>query len=179
VVRLKGGDPFVFGRGGEEALALAAAGVPFEVVPGVSAAVAAPAYAGIPVTHRGLAASYAVISATLAGGAPADLARTAAAADTLVLLMAAERLGEVCAQLIAAGRPADEPAAVVASASTGAQRVLTGTLAELAAGDAEVDPPATLVTGPSVALAGELAWFAPAASGPEAGTAVVGGRSLG
>jgi siroheme synthase len=124
-----------------------------------------------------------VISATLAGGAPADLARTAAAADTLVLLMAAERLGEVCAQLIAAGRPADEPAAVVASASTGAQRVLTGTLAglaELAAGDAEIDPPATLVTGPSVALAGELAWFAPPGS-PEPSVAApsppVGERS--
>jgi uroporphyrin-III C-methyltransferase/precorrin-2 dehydrogenase/sirohydrochlorin ferrochelatase len=160
VVRLKGGDPFVFGRGGEEALALAEAGVPFEVVPGVSAAVAAPAYAGIPVTHRGLAASYAVISATLAGGAPADLVRTAAAADTLVLLMAAERLGEVCAQLIAAGRPADEPAAVVASASTAAQQVVTGTLAGLAAADPDVDPPATLVCGPSVALADRLAWFA-------------------
>ena len=172
VVRLKGGDPFVFGRGGEEALALAGAGVPFEVVPGVSAAVAAPAYAGIPVTHRGLAASYAVISATLAGGAPADLARTAAAADTLVLLMAAERLREVCTQLIAAGRPAGEPAAVVASASTGAQRVVTGTLAELAASEVEVDPPATLVTGPSVALAGSLAWFAPAAPVAGTGTAV-------
>jgi uroporphyrin-III C-methyltransferase len=167
VVRLKGGDPFVFGRGGEEALALAEAGVPFEVVPGVSAAVAAPAYAGIPVTHRGLAASYAVISATLAGGAPADLARTAAAADTLVLLMAAERLAEVCTQLIAAGRPADEPAAVIASASTGAQQVVTGTLAELAAGGIEVDPPATLVCGPPVALAGALSWFAP---GEPAGT---------
>jgi uroporphyrin-III C-methyltransferase len=162
VVRLKGGDPFVFGRGGEEALALAEAGVPFEIVPGVSAAVAAPAYAGIPVTHRGLAASFAVVSATLAGGAPAELARTAAAADTLVLLMAAERLGEVCAQLIAAGRPADQPAAVVASASTAAQRVVTGTLAELAelaASDA-IDPPAILVCGPSVALAGSLGWFA-------------------
>jgi siroheme synthase len=102
-----------------------------------------------------------VISATLAGGAPADLARTAAAADTLVLLMAAERLGEVCTQLIAAGRPPDEPAAVVASASTGAQRVVTGTLAELATSAVEVDPPATLVTGPPVALAGPLAWFAP------------------
>jgi uroporphyrin-III C-methyltransferase len=160
VVRLKGGDPFVFGRGGEEALALAAAGVRFEVVPGVSAAVAAPAYAGIPVTHRGLAASYAVVSATLAGGAPAELAR-AAAADTLVVLMAAERLAEVCAQLVAAGRPAGEPAAVVASASTGAQQVLTGTLAELAAAGAPIDPPATLVCGPSVALAGQLAWFTP------------------
>jgi siroheme synthase len=135
--------------------------VPFEVVPGVSAAVAAPAYAGIPVTHRGLAASYAVVSATLAGGAPAGLARAAAAADTLVLLMAAERLPEVCAQLLAAGRPADQPAAVIASASTGAQRVVTGTLAGLAATRERVDPPATLVCGPAVALADTLAWFTP------------------
>src|ERR671938_597551 len=92
VVRLKGGDPFVFGRGGEDALALAEAGVPFEFVPGASAAVAAPPYAGIPVTHRGLAQSFAVVSATLAGGHPADLERLADAADTLVVLMAAERL---------------------------------------------------------------------------------------
>jgi siroheme synthase len=102
-----------------------------------------------------------VVSATLAGGAPAELARTAAAADTLVLLMAAERLPEVCAQLIAAGRPADEPAAVIASASTGAQQVFTGTLAELATFQHQVAPPATLVCGPSVALAGSLAWFTP------------------
>ena len=161
MVRLKGGDPFVFGRGAEECRVLFAAGIRFGVVPGVTAATAVAAYAGIPLTHRGLAASYAVISATLAGGAPADLARTAAAADTLVLLMAAERLSEVCTQLIAAGRPAGEPAAVVASASTGAQRVVTGTLAELAASEVEVDPPATLVTGPSVALAGSPALFAP------------------
>jgi siroheme synthase len=87
-----------------------------------------------------------------------------------VLLMAAERLGEVCGQLIAAGRPADQPAAVIASASTAAQRVVTGTLAELAVNEIDVDPPATLVCGPSVALAGPLAWFAPAA---EPGTAVV------
>jgi siroheme synthase len=133
--------------------------------------VAAPAYAGIPVTHRGLATSYAVVSATLAGGAPAELARTAAAADTLVVLMAAERLREVCGQLIAAGRPPDQPAAVIASASTAAQRVVTGTLAELAAEAVEVDPPAILVCGPSVALADPLAWFVP---GAEPGTAVVG-----
>jgi uroporphyrinogen III methyltransferase/synthase len=159
VVRLKGGDPFVFGRGGEEALALAAAGVPFEVVPGVSAAVAAPAYAGIPLTHRGLSSSAAVVSASQAGGRPADLRRLATAADTLVVLMAAERLGEVCAALVAAGRPADQPAAVVSWATTSAQRSLVGTLAGLAG--AEVDPPATLVAGPVVALAEELAWFAP------------------
>jgi uroporphyrin-III C-methyltransferase len=158
VVRLKGGDPFVFGRGAEEALALAAAGVPFEVVPGVSAAVAAPAYAGVPLTHRGLGASVAVVSATLAGG-PADLSRVATAVDTLVVLMVAERLGDVCAGLVAAGRPPDEPAAVIASASTGDQRTRTGTLAELAG--AEVDPPATLVAGRVVALADTLAWFVP------------------
>jgi uroporphyrin-III C-methyltransferase len=158
VVRLKGGDPFVFGRGGEEALALAAAAVPFEVVPGVSSAVAAPAYAGIPLTHRGLAASVAVVSASLAGG-PADLARVATAVDTLVVLMVAERLGEVCAGLVAAGRPADEPAAVVTAASTTGQRSLVGTLAVLA--EAEVDPPATLVCGQVAALAGTLAWFVP------------------
>jgi uroporphyrin-III C-methyltransferase len=160
VVRLKGGDPFVFGRGGEEALALAAAGVPFEVVPGVSAAVAAPAAAGVPLTHRGLSSSFAVVSASLAGGRPADLGRVATAVDTLVVLMAAGHLGEVCAALIAAGRPPSEPAAVVASATTGAQRTLAGTLAELAG--ARVEPPATLVVGRVAALAGSL---------PEAGAA--------
>jgi siroheme synthase len=99
-----------------------------------------------------------VVSATLAGG-PADLGRVATAVDTLVVLMVAERLGEVCADLIAAGRPPDEPAAVVASASTGDQRSLSGTLAELAG--AQVDPPATLVAGRVAALADTLAWFVP------------------
>jgi len=179
VVRLKGGDPFVFGRGGEEALALADAGVPFEVVPGVSAAVAAPAYAGVPLTHRGVAASIAVVSATLAGG-PADLGRVATAVDTLVVLMVAERLGEVCAGLIAAGRPADEPAVVIASATTTGQRSLVATLAALAA--AEVDPPATLVCGQVVALSGTLAWFVPGelrvAPQPPAGPLAAGARGL-
>ncbi len=180
VVRLKGGDPFVFGRGGEEALALAAAAVPFEVVPGVSAAVAAPAYAGVPLTHRGLAASVAVVSATLAGGA-ADLRRVATAVDTLVVLMVAERLGEVCAGLIAAGRPPDEPAAVIVSATTAGQRSLAGTLAELAG--AEVDPPATLVAGRVVALADTLAWFVPGdlmlASRPPSGPLAAGASATG
>jgi len=180
VVRLKGGDPFVFGRGGEEALALAAAAVPFEVVPGVSAAVAAPAYAGVPLTHRGLATSVAVVSATLAGGA-ADLRRVATAVDTLVVLMVAERLGEVCAGLIAAGRPPDEPAAVVVSATTGGQRSLAGTLAELAG--VEVDPPATLVAGRVVALADTLAWFVPGdlmlASRPPSGPLAAGASATG
>src|SRR4029077_6780460 len=103
VVRLKGGDPFVFGRGGEEAIALSAAGIPFEIVPGVTSAFAAPAAAGIPVTHRGLGASVAVLTATLAGGAAADLERAAGAADTLVVLMAAGRLAEACAAFVRGG----------------------------------------------------------------------------
>jgi uroporphyrin-III C-methyltransferase len=180
VVRLKGGDPFVFGRGGEEALALAAAGVPFEVVPGVSAAVAAPAYAGVPLTHRGLAASVAVVSATLAGG-PADLSRVATAVDTLVVLMVAERLGDVCAGLVAAGRPPDEPAVVIASATTAGQQSLTGTLADLAG--AQVDAPATLVAGQVAALAGMLAWFVPGelllAGPPPSGPLAAGGGATG
>jgi uroporphyrin-III C-methyltransferase len=96
VVRLKGGDPFVFGRGGEEALACASAGVPFQVVPGVTSAVAAPALAGLPVTHRGLAPSFAGVTASTAHGDGVDLARLATAVDTLVVLMAAGRLEETC-----------------------------------------------------------------------------------
>src|SRR5437879_5254005 len=130
VVRLKGGDPFVFGRGGEEALALAGAGVPFEVVPGVSSVVAAPAYAGIPLTHRGLGSSFAVVTASLTGGASQDLRRMATAVDTLVVLMAAGKLEAVCRNLIDAGRPADEPAAVVSWATTDRQRTVTGTIAD-------------------------------------------------
>ena len=160
VVRLKGGDPFVFGRGGEECLALRAAGVPFEVVPGVSSVVAAPAYAGIPLTHRGAGASFAVVTASLADGRDQDLTRMATAVDTLVVLMAAGRLHEVCASLVAAGRPADDPAAVVASATTSEQRTVTGPLSEIArrADEAGIAPPATLVVGPVASLAPLLAW---------------------
>jgi uroporphyrin-III C-methyltransferase len=154
VVRLKGGDPFVFGRGGEELLACAAAGVPCEVVPGITSAVAAPAAAGIPVTHRGVARSFAVVTASTTGTAHAadavpDLSRIAGAVDTLVLLMAAGKLAETCDALIAAGRPADEPAAVVQWATTPDERTIVGTLAELPAlsAAANVGPPATLIVG--------------------------------
>ena len=99
VVRLKGGDPFVFGRGGEEALACARAGVPFEVVPGVSSAIAAPAAVGIPVTHRGVARSFAVVTASTAHGDGVRLDRVATATDTLVLLMAAGTLERTCAEI--------------------------------------------------------------------------------
>ncbi|HEX8860661.1 MAG TPA: uroporphyrinogen-III C-methyltransferase [Actinomycetes bacterium] len=159
VVRLKGGDPFVFGRGGEEALACVRAGVPFEVVPGVSAALAAPAAAGVPLTHREVAASFAVVTASLAGGKATDLAAVAGAADTLVVLMAAERLRGVCRALLLAGRPASQPAVLVQWATTGRQRSVRATLADLPelAGAAGIGPPATLVVGQVAALADTLA----------------------
>jgi uroporphyrin-III C-methyltransferase len=155
VVRLKGGDPFVFGRGGEEVAACAAAGVPCEVVPGITSAVAAPAAAGIPVTHRDLARSFAVVTGSTAHGDPApDLGALANAVDTLVVLMAAGKLAETCALLIAAGRSPEEPAALVQWATTPDERAVFGTLADLPerAAAEHLGPPATLVIGPVAAL---------------------------
>ena len=154
VVRLKGGDPFVFGRGGEELLACIEAGVACEVVPGITSAVAAPALAGIPVTHRGIAQSFAVVTGSTAHGDEVDLARVATSTDTLVVLMAAGKLAETCAELIAAGRPSSEPAAIVQWAATPEQRTIVGTLHELPtlAAAARIGPPATLVVGAVVAL---------------------------
>jgi len=148
VVRLKGGDPFVFGRGGEEVLALAAAGIAVEVVPGVSSALAAPALAGIPLTHRGVAASFAVTTARRSDGSCHDF-RVLAGVDTLVVMMAVSSLELVSAQLLAAGRPASCPAAVVESASTPRQRTVHGSLATIAerARQAHVAGPALLVVG--------------------------------
>jgi uroporphyrin-III C-methyltransferase len=163
VVRLKGGDPFVFGRGGEELLACAEAGVPCEVIPGITSALAAPSAAGMPVTHRGIARSFAVVTASTAGTAhepdATDLTRIATAVDTLVLLMAAGRLADTCRALIAAGRDADEPAAVVMWATTPEERVVVGTLTDLpaSAAAASVGPPATLIVGDVVAIPGQVA----------------------
>jgi uroporphyrin-III C-methyltransferase len=170
VVRLKGGDPFVFGRGGEETSSCAAAGIPCEVVPGVSAAVAAPAAAGIPVTHRGVARSFAVVTGSTAHDDELDLSKVANV-DTLVVLMAAGRLARTCADLIAAGRPSDEPAAIVQWAWTPEQRTVVGTLADLAmlAEAASIGPPATLVVGGVAGMArpgtlgGEISRGSPAA----------------
>ena len=148
VVRLKGGDPFVFGRGGEEVLALAGAGVSVEVVPGVSSVVAAPALAGIPLTHRGLAASFAVTTARRADGALHDF-RDLAGVDTLVVMMVVNSLAAVADQLVAAGRSPSCPAAVVESASTPSQRVVRGVLRTIASQSraARVEGPALLVVG--------------------------------
>ncbi len=160
VVRLKGGDPFVFGRGGEELLACAHAGVACEMIPGVTSALAAPAAAGIPLTHRELARSFAVVTASTAHGDPMpDLAGLAGAVDTIVVLMAVGRLAETCAALIAAGRPADEPAALIQWATTPDERAVTGTLADLPtlAAAASIGPPATLIVGPVAAIPRALA----------------------
>jgi uroporphyrin-III C-methyltransferase / precorrin-2 dehydrogenase / sirohydrochlorin ferrochelatase len=156
IVRLKGGDPFVFGRGGEEALALARAGVPFEIVPGISAALAAPAGAGIPVTHRGLSGSVTIVS-----GHDPDQQAWSALADvggTLVFLMAVEHLEQIVQALLVHGRPAEEPSAIVQWATTSRQTVVSGPLAEIAtrARAAVVEAPAVLVVGPTAALAAEL-----------------------
>ncbi|TQJ24650.1 uroporphyrin-III C-methyltransferase/precorrin-2 dehydrogenase/sirohydrochlorin ferrochelatase [Micromonospora sp. A202] len=152
VVRLKGGDPYVFGRGGEELLACAEAGVPVTVVPGVTSSIAAPAAAGIPVTHRGVAHEFTVVSGHLAPDSPASLVRWDALAGlrgTLVILMGLKNLAAITATLIAHGRSPETPAAVVQEATTGAQRVLRSTLDAVAADAlaADLRPPAVVVVG--------------------------------
>ncbi|WP_278914086.1 uroporphyrinogen-III C-methyltransferase [Deinococcus wulumuqiensis] len=163
VVRLKGGDPFVFGRGGEEALACRAAGIAFEIVPGISSALSAAAYAGIPVTHRGLGRSFAVLTGTDRHGpaAYADLAGV----DTLVFLMAARHLGQITSDLMAAGRDPHTPAACVQWASTPQQRSVRATLGTLAqrVQEAGLGAPAVTIVGEVAALQAELNWFDPAA----------------
>ncbi|MFG1885511.1 uroporphyrinogen-III C-methyltransferase [Micromonospora sp. NPDC049102] len=152
VVRLKGGDPYVFGRGGEELLACAAAGVPVTVVPGVTSSIAAPAAAGIPVTHRGVAHEFTVVSGHVAPDSPASLVRWDALAGlrgTLVILMGLKNLAAITATLIAHGRPPQTPAAVVQEGTTGAQRTLRSTLDAVAAEvlAADLRPPAVVVLG--------------------------------
>jgi uroporphyrin-III C-methyltransferase / precorrin-2 dehydrogenase / sirohydrochlorin ferrochelatase len=157
VVRLKGGDPFVFGRGGEEALALARAGVQFEVVPGISSALAAPAAAGILVTHRGLSASVTVVNGHDAEEHDWDaLARSA---GTLVFLMAVDHLETIVDRLLEHGRPATEPAALVEWATTPRQRSVVSNLSDLPreARTLGLRAPSTFVVGPTAALAHELA----------------------
>jgi len=162
VVRLKGGDPLVFGRGAEEMRQLRSAGIPYEVVPGVSIAAAGPALAGIPVTHRELAGAFTVVTGHDAATArrPVSWHALAGTDHTLVILMGLGRLGDICARLIQAGRDPSTPAAVIQDASLPTQRVVTGTLNDiheivLAEG---IRAPATTVVGPVAALHAELKW---------------------
>jgi uroporphyrin-III C-methyltransferase/precorrin-2 dehydrogenase/sirohydrochlorin ferrochelatase len=161
VVRLKGGDPFVFGRGGEEVAACVAAGVPVDVVPGVSSALAGPAAAGIPVTHRGVAADFAVVSGHLDPTRPGSTVDWQALADgpaTLVLLMALDQLAAVATELVKRGRPAGTPVAVVRSATLPDQQVLVATLGTVAGevSRAGLRPPAVVVVGDVVRLREQL-----------------------
>ncbi|RMF82955.1 MAG: uroporphyrinogen-III C-methyltransferase [Nitrospirae bacterium] len=155
VVRLKGGDPFVFGRGGEEVKALSAAGIPCVVIPGVTAGVAVPASLGIPVTHRGTAGSVAFVTGHPGKGRPDPVRwdRIATAVDTLVIYMGLTRLPEIAERLVAAGRPAETPAAVIAHGTTGTQQQVVAPLGELAeaARRAEIPTPAIIVVGEVVA----------------------------
>lgn len=154
VVRLKGGDPYVFGRGGEEALALRKAGIGFEVVPGITSAIGIPSEAGIPVTHRGTSRAVHIITAHAAPGEGLELGRYANLEGTLVFLMGARRLGQIARELIQGGMPADTPAAVLSGGNAphpGAVRAPLGELAR-AAERAGVEPPAVVVVGAAAAM---------------------------
>lgn len=173
VVRLKGGDPFVFGRGGEEALALAQAGVPFEVIPGVTSAVAVPAYAGIPVTHRGMASSFVVYSGHPAtsgdreigeeaggtAGSPYVSPHRAIEGQTRIYLMGMKRLPEIVASLLAEGYSPETPAALVRWGTTPRQETVIGRLGDLPERAKGLAPPAVLVVGQVVSLRERLRWF--------------------
>ena len=162
VVRLKGGDPFIFGRGGEEALALAKAGIPFEVVPGVSSGYAAPAYAGIPLTHRDFSSGVTFLTGheEPSKSPPGiDWRKLAAGTDTLVLFMGVRNLPEISAVLIKEGRAANTPVAVIRWGTRAEQQTVTGILADIAERAAGIEAPAIIVVGEVVRLRDELNWF--------------------
>jgi len=157
VVRLKGGDPFVFGRGAEEAEALADAGIPFDVVPGVSALAAVPASAWIPVTHRGVSAQLTLVSGHSASDDSLDYAQLAATPGTLVVFMGLRRLARIAEGLVAAGRSARTPAAVISRGTREDERAVYGRLGDIAVRAAELEQPALLVVGEVTAVGRRLA----------------------
>jgi len=175
VVRLKGGDPFVFGRGGEEALEMRAQGIPFEVVPGVTSALSGPAAAGIPVTHRGVSASFAVATGhedPTKGETEVEWEKLASSAGTLVILMGVGNLPDIARRIMAGGRSPETPVAVIRRATTPHQEVLTSTLGRVADDVAKrgIRPPAVIVVGDVVRLRERLA---PRQPGPLAGKRVL------
>jgi uroporphyrin-III C-methyltransferase len=172
VLRLKGGDPFVFGRGGEEAMSLVEAGVPFRIVPGISAGIGGLAYAGIPVTHRDVNSAVAFVTGHDATGAvpdSVDWASLAKGAPVIVIYMALKHIALIADRLLTAGRATDEPVAVIAKATTSEQTVLETTLGACAADVAKsgIEPPAMVVVGQVVRLRAALDWLG-----------AIGGRSL-
>jgi uroporphyrin-III C-methyltransferase/precorrin-2 dehydrogenase/sirohydrochlorin ferrochelatase len=175
VVRLKGGDPFVFGRGGEELQVLADAGIAFEVVPGVTAACGVSAYAGIPLTHRDHAQSCLFVTGHLKDGScDLDFPALVRPRQTVVIYMGIGALATICAGLVAHGAPPDRPAAVVSAGTLAQQQVVVGTLADLAerATAAGLKPPGLVIVGEVVALRPQLAWFAPDAIDATTDTAI-------
>jgi len=166
VVRLKGGDPFVFGRGGEEAHHLRESGVDFEVVPGISSATGVPAYAGVPVTHRGRSRAFTVVTGhTIAMDDTSLDWDHLTAVDTLVILMGLRRLPQIAENLIEEGRAADTPVAVISSGTTADQQVVRGTLATIEGRLGPLEPPVTIVVGEVAQWGGVIDWFE--ASGEE------------
>jgi uroporphyrinogen III methyltransferase / synthase len=161
VVRLKGGDPFVFSRGGEEAEALREQGVGFEVVPGVTSALGVPAYAGIPATHRDIASTVSIVTGQEAGGkSSVRWARLAKDSDTLIVLMGASKVREIASRLLRGGMPPKTPAAAIERGTTGRQRTLFFTVGEAASGGLDgVEAPTVLVIGKTVLLASRLRWW--------------------
>src|SRR6185503_19950115 len=159
VVRLKGGDPFVFGRGGEECQALAEAGIQYEVVPGVSSAIAVPAYAGIPVTQRGVTTAFTVVAGHT-GGAESDIDWDGISRiGTVVFLMGVEHLPEIVAKLIVHGRSSNTPVALIQEGTTRNQVVITGTLEDIVEKAEGIHPPAVFVVGEVVRLREQIDWF--------------------
>ncbi len=163
IVRLKGGDPFIFGRGGEEAEALVAEGIEFEIIPGISSSVSAPMYAGIPLTHRDYAASVAIITGHRAGDAekPVDWVKIANAVDTIVILMGVESLEGIVGKLLAGGISPEKPVAMVESGTLPQQRTLISTLGTVVkeAAEKQIKPPSVIVIGEVANLGRKLAWF--------------------
>ncbi|MEX0845016.1 MAG: uroporphyrinogen-III C-methyltransferase [Balneolaceae bacterium] len=160
VVRLKGGDPFIFGRGGEECEALKANQVAYEVIPGISSALSAPAYAGIPLTHRKVARSFTVVTGhTITGTNAFDNWEHLAYADTLVVLMGVKNLGKISDLLIGLGKDGGTPVAVIEKATYQSQKTVIGTLDNIAEKASHSSPPATIVIGELAAMGNDLAWF--------------------
>jgi uroporphyrin-III C-methyltransferase len=163
IVRLKGGDPFIFGRGGEEAEALVAEGIEFEIIPGISSSVSAPMYAGIPLTHRDYAASVAIITGHRAGDAekPVDWVKIANAVDTIVILMGVESLEGIVGKLLAGGISPEKPVAMVESGTLPQQRTIISTLGTVVkeAAEKQIKPPSVIVIGEVANLGRKLAWF--------------------
>lgn len=168
VVRLKGGDPFVFGRGGEEGLMLAQDNVAFEIVPGISSAVSVPAYAGIPVTHRGVSSAFTVVTGHTCDLVSSDVDwPSLAKAGTLVILMGLGRIARITQNLIDHGRAPETPVAVIRCGSTAEQVVVEGTLADIGERVAHLRSPVTIVVGEVVQLRQELCWFDPSQASAE------------